>query len=215
MDILKDLDRMGKEIQQLRGQKSKLLEMKDELNDKLEALEKELYVIEEGQKIVQDVALSTQEKLKLSVEPIITSALDIVYSDEAYGFEIDFQVKRNKTEANLYFTRNNQRYTPLASSGFGVVDVAAFALRLALWNISNPETRPLFILDEPFKHVSEDLQESVMKMVNVLSKKLGIQILLITHSKESDVMEFSDRVFRVWRGNDYTSTVKVVKGEKV
>lgn len=212
MDLVKTLDKMGKEIQQLRGQRSKLMEMKQELEENLEYLEKETLIIEEGQKIVQDVALATQNQLKLSVEPIIASALDIVYRDEAYGFQIDFEVKRNKTEASLYFTRDGRKYSPLASSGFGVVDVAAFALRLALWNISKPVSRGVFVLDEPFKHVSENLQESVMEMVSTLSEKLGIQVIMITHNKESDVIEHSDKVFRVHRGSDYISSVKVVKG---
>lgn len=211
MDFLNTLKKMDKEINQLYGQREQLLSMEDALSEQVSLLEQTTLYIEEGQKIIQDVALATQRKLKLSVEPIVTSALDIVYRDEAYGFEIEFEIKRNKTEANLYFTRNGQRYSPLASSGFGVVDVAAFALRLALWNISRPETRGVFVLDEPFKHVSENLQESVMEMVSTLSKRLGIQVLLITHNKESDVMEHSDRVFRVSRGMDYISKVKVVK----
>ena len=212
MDFLKTLQNMGSEIQQLRGQEQALIEMKEKANTSVEQAEQHIIYIEEGQKILQDVALATQKQLKLSVEPIITSALDIVYKDEAYGFEIDFEVKRNKTEAKLYFVRNGRRFQPLSSSGFGVVDVASFALRLALWNISQPPTRPTFILDEPFKHVSENLQEAVMEMVSVLSKKLGLQLLLITHNKESDVIEHSDKVFRVHRGQDYISHVKVIKG---
>lgn len=212
MDLVRQVSKIGREIQQLRGQKSKLEEMQAELEENLGMLNEQALVIEEGQKIVQNVALATQEQLKLSVEPIVTSALDIVYQNEAYGFEIDFEVKRNKTEASLYFTRNGQKYQPLASSGFGVVDVAAFALRLALWNISKPVSRGVFILDEPFKHVSENLQESVMEMVSTLSKKLDIQVIMITHNKESDVIEHSDKVFRVQRGADYISKVRVVKG---
>jgi DNA repair exonuclease SbcCD ATPase subunit len=207
-EILKNI---GKEIQQLRGKKDTLLDMKRELETALEMHTNMEDVIMQGQVIVQKVALATQEKLKLSIEPIIVSALDIVYKEEAYGFEIDFEVKRNKTEASLYFTRGGNRYHPLSSSGFGVVDVAAFALRLALWNISKPPTRSTFILDEPFKHVSEDLQESVMEMVNVLSKKLGIQILLVTHNKEADVIEHSDKVFRVAKDKDGISQVKIIK----
>lgn len=205
------LSSIGKEIQQLRGKQSSLLEMKTELEETLKDLTERKLIIEEGQKLIQNVAIATQEKLKLSIEPIVASALDIVYKEEAYGFRMDFEVKRNKTEAALYFTEKGRTYHPLSSSGFGVVDVASFALRLALWNISKPETRPVFILDEPFKHVSEDLQESVMEMVNVLSKKLGIQIIMVTHTKESDVFEYSDKVFRVSKNKDGVSSVRVIK----
>lgn len=209
--ISQTLQKINNEIEQLHGKRDTLLELKNDALDKIGNAEQRLAYIEEGQAIVQDVALSTQERLKLSIEPIVTSALDIVYKDEAYGFEVEFEVKRNKTECTLFFTRNGIRYNPLQSSGFGVVDVAAFALRLALWNISKPVTRPIFILDEPFKHVSENLQEAVMEMVSTLSRQLGLQIIMISHNKESDVMEYSDKVFRVSRGGDYISKVRAVK----
>jgi len=202
---------MGTEISQLVGQRDILRRQSREITQQLGDVDEEYLDIEAGQLVVQEVALATQEKLKLSIEPIVTSALDIVYQHEAYDFEVDFEVKRGKTECSLYFTRNGVRFSPLASSGFGVVDVAAFALRLALWNISTPLTRSTFILDEPFKHVSENLQEAVMEMVSTLSKKLELQIIMITHNKESDVIEHSDKVFRVSRGDDYISKVKVIK----
>lgn len=205
------LQKFSNEIEQLRGQRNVLLEMQEQVKQTMEELQDKALVIEEAQKIVQDVALATQNKLKLSIEPIVTSALDIVYKDEAYGFAVEFEIKRNRTECSLSFTRNGQVFHPLSSSGFGAVDVAGFALRLALWNISKPMTRPTFVLDEPFKHVSADLQESVMEMVKTLSHRLGIQIIMVTHNTESDVMEHSDKVFRVSRGMDFISKVKVVK----
>jgi len=206
------LEKFRNEIEQIKGQRMALETTVRNSESKLITLQSEEIEIEAAQKIVQDVALKTQEKLKLSIEPIVTSALDIVFGDEAYEFAVDFVVKRNRTECELRFARDGKKYVPLSSSGFGAVDVASFALRLALWNISKPRTRSSFVLDEPFKHVSEDLQESVFKMMSMLAEKLGIQIILVSHNKESDVMEYSNKVFRVHKDKNGVSKVRVIKG---
>jgi DNA repair exonuclease SbcCD ATPase subunit len=125
---------------------------------------------------------------------------------------VDFNIKRNKTEAELYFMKNGEKYDPLNSSGYGAVDIASFALRIAAWSLSSQKHSNIFILDEPFKHLSEDLQEKGMQMLHELSEKLKLQFILITHTKESDVLEYSDKVFRVRKTGDY-SVIKILKGK--
>jgi len=200
------------EIEQIRGQYNVLITMKEELDETFEYLSHDIAMIEEGQKILQEVALATQSKLKMSVEPIVTSALDLVFKEEAYKFVVEFEIKRGKTECSLLFERGGNKFNPISSCGFGAIDVASFALRLALWNISRPVSNPIFFLDEPFKHVSEDLQESVMEMVRVLSEKLGIQVVLVSHNKESDVMEYSNKVFKVTKDDTGVSRITTMKG---
>lgn len=204
------IDRLHSEVEQLKGQRLAIEEIIRDSEKSLEIYKGKFLDYEEARAIVQRVAKETQDKLKISLEPIVTSALEVVFGTEAYGFDVAFEVKRNKTECSLSFTRGGNKYTPLDSTGFGAVDVATFALRLAIWNISTPQSSPLLILDEPFKHISEDLQEKVMQMANILSHKLGIQLLIVTHSKQEDVMEYSDRVFRVEKKNG-VSQVKVLK----
>jgi energy-coupling factor transporter ATP-binding protein EcfA2 len=203
------IEAMKTEIEQLRGQKIAIETIIDEQKALLETYNGKFLTMEEARRIAQEVAKNTQDKLKLSLEPIVTSAMEVVFGLEAYGFDVAFEVKRNKTECTLSFTRDGQLYTPLESSGFGAVDVATFALRLAIWNISKPRGRSVLILDEPFKHLSEDLQERVMDMAKILSHKLGIQLILVTHTKGEDVMEHSDRVFKVEKRA--SSTVRQIK----
>lgn len=198
-------------IERLRGQERTLLKMKAETQQNVVEYEQALIDIEEAQKIVQEVALATQGKIRMAIEPIVTSALDIVFRDEAYGFAVDFDIKRNKTECTFSFTRDGNKYTPMENSGFGAIDIAAFALRLALWNISKPKSRPVFVLDEPFKHLSADLQEKAFEMVQELTKRLDIQVILVSHSTESDVFEYSDRVIKVWKDKNSISHAKIVR----
>jgi len=73
---------------------------------------------------------------------------------------------------------------PLSASGGGVVDVAAFALRLSCLCLSKPKRRHLLVLDEPFKFVSEEYRHRIRGMMEKLSEEMGVQIIMVTHIKE-------------------------------
>lgn len=205
-----EMYKYGKEIEQLKGQRNALLDLKVETQQAFEDAKAMEVVYEQAHAIVQMVARDTQNELRAKLEPIVSLALESVFGEDAYEFEIEFVERRGKTEADIYFLDNGRRIKPLLASGFGAADVATFALRLAVWHISRPKTQGVFILDEPLKHLSENLQEKAMEMMKMLSERLGIQILLVTHTKESDVIEFSDKVFKVTKTGD-KSQVKVIK----
>lgn len=146
--------------------------------------------------ILQLVAQKTQQELEYQVSEIITLALNAIF-DDPYEFKIEFIVKRGKTEANIIFVRDGHKFDPMEDTGGGVVDIASFALRIALWNLSMPKSRNTIILDEPFKHLSVqgDLQKKAGEMLSMLSKKLNIQFIMVTHNQE--LIQASDKVFEV------------------
>jgi len=75
--------------------------------------------------------------------------------------------------------------------GGGAVDVAAFALRMAFIAIRGG--RPILVLDEPFKFVSVDLQNKCSDMIKELSRKLSIQVIMVSHLPE--IISGADRIF--------------------
>ena len=52
---------------------------------------------------------------------------------------------------------------------------------------------PVIILDEPLRFLSVDLQERASIMIKEISKKLGLQFLIVTH--ESTLASYADKVF--------------------
>jgi DNA repair exonuclease SbcCD ATPase subunit len=79
------------------------------------------------------------------------------------------------------------------------VDVACFALRLALWNLSQPKLRNTIILDEPFRYLSSNLQDRAASMLKEISSQLGIQIIMISHIE--DIIGSADKIFKVEQRN--------------
>lgn len=148
--------------------------------------------VELAQAFLQSVAQETQRDLKIRVEKIVQLALDTVWPG-SYQFQIEFELKRGKTEARIFLLENGWEYDPMSQNGGGLVDVLALALRITAYTLGG--TANTLIFDEPMKFVSRDLQERASEIIKVLSKHLGIQFIISTHVPE--IIESSDKVFRV------------------
>jgi len=174
------------------GKKEMIVSVLKEKSDSLKELINKTIHIEQAQVIIQDTAQATQEKLRFHIEDIVQLALDAIYPHE-YIFNLEFVIKRGKTEAEISFIKNDNKINPMDAAGGGVVDVASFALRIAIWSISNTDN--IMILDEPFRFLSTDLQPKAGQIVSELSKKLNLQFLIITHVDK--LVEYCDKSFRV------------------
>lgn len=158
---------------------------------------------EEALVFVQEVAQRTQEQLTIHIEDVVNTALDTCFPGE-YQFQLRFEIKRNKTEARLVFLKNGYEIEPMDASGGGVVDVASFALRIAAWSLG--KTRNTICLDEPMKFLSRDLQPRAGEILSEISKKLGIQFIMVSHV--ADIIQSADRVFEIGLNNKGVSQVK-------
>lgn len=153
-----------------------------------------LHSLEEAQVFLQKVAQATQEQLRVHIKDIVQLCLDSIWPGEI-EFDLIYEVKRGKTEARLVFIIDGEEVEPLDSDGGGLVDIASFALRIAVWTLGN--TRNTIILDEPMKHLSDNLQPLAAEIIKELSQKLGLQVIMITHRKE--LTGIADKVFEVSR----------------
>ena len=140
-------------------------------------------VAQDAHQLVQVVAKAVQEEAHDRIASVVSQCLEAVF-DEPYQFEIDFEMKRGRTEASLFFVRGDISVDPMTASGGGVVDVAAFALRLACMVLLRPPVRRLLVLDEPWKHLSSEYRPRMRELVETLSKEMGVQFIIVTHSNE-------------------------------
>jgi len=191
------------EINRLKGKRQQVIERQATLEANLATLQTERLDLEQSQVVITNVAQLTQSELKYQISEIVTLALAAVF-DEPYEFEVSFEQRRNQTECDLFFVRDDMPIDPLTASGGGAVDVAAFALRVALWALKTNRTRSILILDEPLKFLKgEDLPERGAKMLKEISDKLGIQIIYVSHIPEQ--VESADKVheIKIKRGISY------------
>lgn len=160
------------------------------LNQRLDGLQKEVADLSvdldtnrRALEIVYEASQAIQRNLEIRISSLVTETLRTVFPDP-YEFKIRFEVKRNNTEARLLFVREGEEFDPLTAAGGGVVDVAAFALRLSallLTKTISAGVRDTIILDEPFRFVSQDLQPRIRTMLDRIAQDLQIQFIIVTH----------------------------------
>jgi hypothetical protein len=188
--------------------------------------------LEEAQRVIQTVAQMTQKELEFHISSLVSLALAAVF-DDPYEFIVEFVQRRGRTECDLWFVRSSNtggagvsgksgatgdnkgntldtrtRIDPMTASGGGAVEVASFALRVALWSMATPRTRNTLLLDEPLKFLKGDiLPERGSRMIQLLSERLGLQIIMVSHI--ADQIEGANRRIEV-KLKDSRSQVKIL-----
>ena len=194
-----------------KGQKDLLQTQINSTKEKTVHLKRELRYSEQAQAIIQQVARETQEKLQYHISELCSLALSAVF-DDPYELELEFVLRRDKTEADIYFVKDEERIDPISASGGGVIDIASFALRVALWSLARPRSRNTLVLDEAFKHL-KGLEENkkVIQMIKMLSEKLELQIIMV-HDERVPLTEIEkgvDRIFSVTKPRKYSIVEKI------
>jgi len=157
-------------------------------------LEQRLDHAVQARTFIQTVATEVQRNLETHISSVVTLALSTVIPDPI-EFVVRFEQRRGRTECDLLFREQEENYRPLDGSGFGALDVASSAMRFVFWSLKR--NRPVIIMDEPFRNVSPDLHERLSEMLQMISKDLGLQIIMVSHSEDVNVR--ADKTFNVKR----------------
>jgi len=192
------LSELRNQFERLSGEQAQLEKQIKELTREKAQHTRQEKIAERAREIVRTVALQTQQQLEFRISGMVSSAQEAVF-DDPYGLVARFEERRGKTECDLLFSREGQEFDPLASSGYGAVDVAAFALRVAAWCMGKTSA-PILLLDEPFKHLKgEEQNRRAIEMVHKLSEQLGLQVIMISDERapREDIIAGADRVFDV------------------
>jgi len=139
--------------------------------------------VEEARRFLQVAAAAVQRQAHGQIASVVSRCLEAVF-DDPYEFRIEFEEKRGKTEAKLLFARDGNPIDPMTASGGGVVDVAAFAARMACLLLSRPARRRLLVLDEPWKYLSSEYRPRMKGLIETLADEMQVQFIIVTHSEE-------------------------------
>lgn len=203
-----EIDRINQLYLQSQGMRKQLENSLSIAENSLAGLRERFSLTEKAQIFLQKVAQDTQSQLKFQIEDIVNLALETCFPGE-YTFQLRFNIARGKTEAELVFLsqKTNRPVDPMNASGGGVVDLTAFALRIASFALERGIDN-VVILDEPFRFISRDLQSRAGEILRMLSTKMGIQIIMVTHI--SQMVDIADKVFEVKKNSEGRSIVKLL-----
>lgn len=168
----------------------------EKITKKIADLEEQNVVREKARVILVEVGRQTQETFSGYVESLVTTALQSVFPDDTYEFKVNFEYKRNQSECYMRVIKNGFEMVPEDDMGGSILDICGFALRIVMWSLQKEKTRPVFILDEPFKNLGHG--ENMLlagKMLKEIHEKLGVQIIMVSH--EDELKEIADKTFVV------------------
>jgi len=199
IDYSRKLEHLRAERLRLESEHRKASKASDRLKFELGATKKALEVVHAS-------VIFAQQEVKLFVEEIVTLALASVYGQD-YSFEMVYDIKRGRSEVQFYVKKNGCQLDPKSEVGGGVMDVASFGLRLALWAISRPRPTPVFLYDEPTRFVSKDLSEQVADMIREVAKSLEVQVIMISHDEV--LIGAADKAWRVEQRNGVSEVKEI------
>lgn len=132
------------------------------------------------------VTEETQQKFSRNLSSLVTSCLGIVFVEDEYSFDVIFDSSSTKTNVEFVLFKNGNPQDILTATGGGVCDIVAIALRLALHQMMKPKSRNTLIIDEGFKCLrGVDNLVRVYEMLDVMSKELNLQIIMINNANEN------------------------------
>jgi len=181
------LAEMRSSLDEKRGSRNQIQKDIKAYNESIEKNKKELLVSQKAQAIIQIVAQETQEQLEFQLNELTSLAMTAIFKEDAYRLNMSFNIKGGRTEAEPFFEKDGKKRRPKYGSGFGLADTASFFLRPTLYSLEEKKKRPVFLYDEPFRHLNSpmgELHRRAAETIKEMSEKLDIQIVIITQNAD-------------------------------
>lgn len=156
-------------------------------------LEEELELLKEAREVFKKASLITQNHLAEHLSKIVTKALQAVFYEKEIFFKVKFVERRNTTECDFWLEENGHEFEIMGSRGFGMADIASFALRVAYVLLHSVDN--VLIIDEPFRNLDKNKQPFASQMIKELSNELGMQFIISTHV--DSLKEYADKSFEI------------------
>jgi len=202
------LTKIKNTLAESRNELNYLTKQKQEVETLLDNEILNLSYIEQAQEFLQEVAKETQNKLSYHISEFVSSALESVWEDDAYSFQLNFVSKRNKTEVEMLLLDDrgtiSLRDLNNVRGGGGVLDVIAFALRISLWSLQKNKEK-LIILDQPFTNLDNEHLPLANKLLKEVNEKLGIQIIAINHNP---LLDEGNTIYEVYKEEGVSKVIK-------
>jgi DNA repair exonuclease SbcCD ATPase subunit len=195
-----EIKNFRKLLERKKGKKETLHKQIKDTKTNIRFLNRDIDESEKAKSIIIHVAEQTQKQLEYHISNITSMAMSSIFPNP-YDIILEFSQKRGTTCADIFFERDDNKIKPIDSSlalnvGGGAADVAAFGLQVAIKSLEVKKTRDVLIMDEPLPWLKGgELPHKGAKMIKEISEKLGIQIIMVSHSDA--LIDSADKVFRV------------------
>lgn len=187
-----NISELQSRVDRIDGFYQSLQENKNKLEIETENLKKEMELLKKSSAVLKHL-LDVMVKDEISkMAGLITYGLKTVFEDQNLTFKPIITKKNDKIYIELN-TENNGISGEFGSFGGSVAVIESFLLRILC--ILKMNKAKFILLDETFAAVGQEYVSNTSKLISEISKKLDLDILLVTHQRE--FQQYADRVYRI------------------
>ena len=166
----------------------------------------DLQTTEDARAVLNDVLIEIQKEVVGFVCGIATELLGHVFGLE-YELRFTSSVDRGRPSLTPIIAIGDLECSPRDELGGGVLDVASFGMRLALWAIAHDVPAPVLILDEPGKFLDRERVPLFGEAIRQLANELEVQIIFVTHANELE--NIADMVYSVVKSRSVSAVERL------
>jgi hypothetical protein len=184
-DLLRQTD-------QIEGCLNALKKRESELSSEIKSVKNEIDILIKTSSVLKHLLDLMVKDEMCKMANLITYGLKTIFDDQNLTFIPELTKKNEKIHIELRTKKDNIE-GDFGSYGGSIAVIESFLLRLLC--ILKKNFSRLILLDETFASVGEEYIGNTSRFICELSKKLDMDILLVTHQKE--FQNNADHVYRV------------------
>jgi DNA repair exonuclease SbcCD ATPase subunit len=187
LNVEVELKRRREELTRLKNENALIQRQVKEAEDEIIESAENMNIATEALQFLEEVANSRRGSMKGRIESVLTEALQLVYGPTR-KIELNYSVKNNRSHLAFELVKTSKngevrRVLDGTGSGLGVSDTVSVPLRLLVLLGSRTSDR-VCVLDECYKHVDTERILLVVQFLKVLTDRLGMQVVLLSHHEQ-------------------------------
>lgn len=185
-------------------------ERKEALTLEVEALTKQVKLLEEAAAFLANIGETRQKEAQEQIELLVTQGLQKIFGPHL-TFKVQQSVKGRTPVVDFLIQTTladgRVRETDILSAmGGGVAAVTGFLLRLVVLLLDKSRKSSIIVLDETFAHVSDSYLPALAEFLREIVDKAQVQIIMVTHQKE--FLDAGDKCYSFSLDSDGHTVVK-------
>ena len=205
MNVLDTLQDRQSELTRLKNENALIERQAREAEEAVLEAAENMQLSTEALEFLEEIANSRRGSMKGRIESVLSEALQLVYGPSR-RVELSYSVKNNRSHLSFEIVKDTKagevrRVLDGGGSGLGVSDTVSVPLRLLV--LLGSKSARVCVLDECYKHIGVERVPLVVQFLRVLSERLGMQIILLSHHELLRVEV--DVAYEVREGAEYSS----------
>lgn len=205
--LVDQFSRLDRDLLKKEGECQAVLGRQVQLQQDLTDSKSTVVIYDKSQVVLQKLTEIARRDTLDKIAGIVTTAVQEI-KDPTLSFRINYKLERNQPVAEfvIYDSKLDKEMGLLTSCGGTIVDIVELLTKASLVLKWTPTLSKVLILDETFKHISTNDRAKLGNFIKQLTEKLGLQIILVTHSTE--LLPYAHKAFQVSH-NGQTSLVEL------